>query len=337
MKANVFLVTVFLVSGVLIFTFPLRGQAQGQAQGKFQVQSRFSSSSSQVGSPAEPFRFSDFLPQVSPGQVLANWEKAGKGMKGDGARLRVQMKRELERVQKFKKARHFKWVRGEIEDEKVVTGLVTLIQIELWDLENRKLRPQELQQEWAGIFRFASELAYEEATPVGLKLAHALRAFVFDAIARQEVRNPQQFSSADWISWVQGLPTPWPVDRMVLSEAQKHLNERSKRHLPLLISEIQKNSYRSLEQILIHTGLNDVESLVALKNLWRPEDIQLMREELVRRGRIPIRWSAQLYQRTQGKAPVSVEDLIKAGILFQVPLNYQTGKPFLLAEALVAE
>ena len=219
-----------------------------------------------------------------------------------------------------------RWVRGEIEDEKVLETLLVLTQLEL--LAIRLEKPTLQKQTWDEMFNFAADLAYAESTPVGLKLAHTIRSLLFDEMERFEKKNAKLVSQEDWIQWVRQVRTPWPVDRMILFEGQRLARAMglSRKQLEGILRQIQKNVHQPLQKVM--GGMEN-----PLHSVWTDKDIALMHDELVRRASFQIRWAEISFQKKFGRRPSDAQDLVKEGILAELPLNYRTGKPLSLSEA----
>lgn len=268
-------------------------------------------------------RFSELRLQASPAQI----EKYLSSGKSVSLRQVQQWEGDSKSLARFQRWRQDgrRWVRGEFEQESVLSTLLTLVRIELASVRNE--RPQLQKQTWDELISFAAELAYAEASPVGLRLAHTLRSFVFDEMDRFEKKQIHIVAHPDWIQWAQGLRAPWPVDRVILLGSQRLPAELAlpRKQLQSVLRTLQQNLHQPLK-----TLLGDKHPL---QLFWTEKDIQLMQEELVRRAAYQVRWAQQAFEKLHQRKPQDVQELVSRGLLNSVPVNYRTGRPFQLAEA----
>lgn len=268
-------------------------------------------------------RFSDLRLRAAPTQI-ENYLSSGKTV----GLLQVQQWeggfKSLARFQRWRQDGR-RWVRGEFEQESVLRTLLTLVRIELASVRNE--RPQLQKQTWDELISFAAELAYAEASPVGLRLAHTLRSLVFDEMDLFEKRQTHIVAHPDWIQWAQGLRAPWPVDRVILMGSQRLPAELAlpRKQLQSVLKTLQQNLHQPLKTLLGEKH--------PLQLFWTEKDIQLMQQELVRRAAYQVRWAQQAFEKLHQRKPQDVQELVSRGLLTSVPVNYRTGRPFQLAEA----
>lgn len=245
--------------------------------------------------------------------------------------LKVNQKNKAQLQGAFGQAKSF--VRGEIEDEKNLSGLITYVQLAILEihlLAQKNDFPQ-VQKNLESWFSFAADFPYEESSLVGLRASSVVRSFFLDELERL------QSSKLDFLAgqnsfrkWLSGVRAPWPVDRMVVSESKKIMGERSMKTVEKLAQALQKNPYQSSEKLLVNKETLSSKELEVLRQLWRDSDIKLMKSEISRIGRLQLAFADRAFELINKKKPESVQDLIKAGLLERAPIDYETGKALTL-------
>lgn len=221
------------------------------------------------------------------------------------------------------------FVRGEVDQENILEALLKYADLAI---ENQKRRIKEKKYEDAQKslgkwFQMASDLAYEEATLKGLYASSQIRSrFLAQIDQWADLQTDGQ-----WVTtlrkWLLGASAPWPIDRVVVSEGKRIANPVLFPTIDMAARLLQKNPYQSLEKALKGKPGAESSKIVELRQVWQEKDVTAMREELTRLSRLKVRLSAIEYEQKQGKAPLSGQDLVKAGLLPSMPLDYQTGRP----------
>lgn len=214
------------------------------------------------------------------------------------------------------------FVRGEIEQEGVMNFLTQMVQLSILNIRQlaQQNKGSEVFAEAELWFIFSADLSYEETTLIGMRLAHVLRALVLDEIEKIFRHSPEIFLTA--ANKFQSLRAPWPIDRMLLYESRRVLSGVPLKLAEKVALEIQKNPYQTTEDILQKMNASQNKDLAFLKQLWRKQDLEMMKNEMNRLGRLP---SASLwvdFQKKNKKAPRSWQDL-----KISPPIDYNSGKP----------
>lgn len=214
------------------------------------------------------------------------------------------------------------FVRGEIEQEGVMNFLTQMVQLSILNIRQlaQQNKGSEVFAEAELWFIFSADLSYEETTLIGMRLAHVLRALVLDEIEKIFRHSPEIFLTA--ANKFQSLRAPWPIDRMLLYESRRVLSGVPLKLAEKVALEIQKNPYQTTEDILQKMNASQNKDLAFLKQLWRKQDLEMMKNEMNRLGRLP---SAALwvdFQKKNKKAPRSWQDL-----KISPPIDYNSGKP----------
>lgn len=235
------------------------------------------------------------------------------------------------------------FARGEIESEEVLNGTMTLLQLSLlqmrqWSGAPLKNSLSKLKEEARVWFEFAAELAYNEASLVGMKTAGVIRSLVLDELEFvQKKRASELAKDIQWLRWIQGNRTPWPVDRMLLSEARRFLSPPSLAVMEKAAMKIQKNPYLSVEMALSQVPGGKPSELDKMKVFWAEKDMEGLKTEATR-IQVLILSAASLYFETQeGRPATAVSQLVEKKILASGPIDYHTGKPLDLARVIKSE
>jgi hypothetical protein len=228
------------------------------------------------------------------------------------------------------------FVRGEIEDPEVLTQLSRMVQLSALKMEasavdKKFLRVKEEAAMW---LTFAADFPYEEASLVGLRIASVIRSLIFDELEKIEKQSgPEFLKDPLYLAWVNGLRSPWPIDRVVLSEARRLLSGNSVKVAEKLSESLQKNAYQTADQILDSLPGGNAAGLEPFRAMWRSKDVEQMKTEINRIQAMRIRFAAVQWQLKNGLAADSSSDLVKSGLLDKAPIDYKTGQPMTLEQA----
>jgi hypothetical protein len=228
--------------------------------------------------------------------------------------------------------------RGDIDDENVMNQVLVLQQLDFLRLRSLSLQKnpssEVLREGYGRWFRFSGELAFEEASLIGLRLANLLRSLTLDEIEKIE---KTQFASwaqdTQWLAWSAKLSAPWPVDRVILTEAKKIIRGRGMDTAQAMARALQKNTYQTAAQALKEAQGQKVPELQLLEPIWREKDIEAMKTEVNRIQSLRLRLAADIFKRKKGTQPSEQQQLVAEGLLVNPLVNYTTGKPFTLSEA----
>lgn len=220
--------------------------------------------------------------------------------------------------------------RGRIEDEKNMNGLTMLLQLDLL-----RLRAFAKNQDWKlaqrvleAWFQFAADFPYEESSLVGLRYSGVVRSLLLDAMESLLTQYKLPLAQvAEFRKWFLQVRAPWPVDRVVLSEAQRVLKGPYHSMAETVAKAYQKNPYQSAAVSLKSVKGKDSEGAKALKEFWRDSDIQSLKLEITRISKLKLRLAMAEYELQKKKRPASAQELVKSGLLDKVPLDYFTGRP----------
>lgn len=224
------------------------------------------------------------------------------------------------------------FVRGEIDQEKTLEAVLKYAEFSLEkqrDLVKEK-KYSEARKSIANWFQMASDLAYEEATLQGLYASQKIRhVFLLQMDQWANAKSP-----LEWVTelrqWLLSASAPWPVDRVVVGEGKRVANPALFPTIDTAARLLQKNPYQSLEKVLKGKPGADSKDLIEVKKVWQDKDVAAMREELTLMSRLKLKLAAVEYELKQGKSPEVGQDLVKAGLLSALPIDYQTGRPMTL-------
>lgn len=226
------------------------------------------------------------------------------------------------------------FARSDIEDESVLNGLVGMLQLSLLRIHNWGVTSEKGKstlsraKEEAGLwFQFAADLPYNEASLIGLKVTGVVRSLLIDELERLEkTRGDLMAQDELWLTWMLQLRTPWPVDRMVLTEGRRIAQPPPPNLVEKVAIKIQKNPYLSVEGALAQIPGSKPGDLETFKNLWREKDMEGMKTEINRLQLLRLRLACRLYQHRKGAWPTSVAEIVKAKLLPAAPVDYLTGR-----------
>ncbi len=225
------------------------------------------------------------------------------------------------------------FVRGEIEDEKVLGATLKWLQLAMLHCRSSAQQNQwpAVRQHMSAWFSFAADLAYEESSLIGLRVSAVIRALLMDELEKLQTKHSTQIAqSAEMRLWFLQVRAPWPIDRVLVSEAKMRLKPAEIALAESLAQRLQKNPYQSVDKILSEPKMRHSAQTAAadfLRKLWRDEDIQQMKMEINRIGILKIRLAMAEYQLRLQKPAASVNELVQNHFLDQVPTDYFSGKP----------
>lgn len=223
------------------------------------------------------------------------------------------------------------FVRGEIEDEKAMNGLMTYLELALLEIRIQAEHKNwlDVQTHFQNWFAFAADFPYEEASMVGMKVTGVIRSLMLDELEKWQEKSKAEIASADALrNWFLQVRAPWPVDRMVLSESRRLLKPPMMKIAEKVATTLQKNPYESSEDVVKSLHAQDMDDAHFLNSMWKKSDIDMMKTEITRIGRLKLRLAAAVFEQKRHEKPKSVDELVQAGLLDQVPVNYSTGKAF---------
>lgn len=231
------------------------------------------------------------------------------------------------------------FVRGEIEDEKVLGATLKWLQLAMVHCRFSAQQNQwsAVQQHMSAWFSFAADLAYEESSLIGLRVSAVIRALLMDELEKLQAKHAVQIAqSPEMRLWFLQVRAPWPIDRVLVSEAKMRLKPAEIALAESLAQRLQKNPYQSVDKILSEPKMRHSAQTAAadfLRKLWRDEDIQQMKMEINRIGILKIRLAMAEYQARLQKPAVNMTELVQNHFLDQVPTDYFSGKPMDLTSA----
>jgi hypothetical protein len=213
------------------------------------------------------------------------------------------------------------FARGQIENESIINFVTQMLQYGVIQARGAFLK-NDFKLYWSEVdlwFQFAADLAYEESTLVGLRFSHVLRSLWLDEIEKNLKKNPAQFHQAR--SHIQALRAPWPIDRVILSEAKRNLNGAALSQAEKIALEIQKNPYQATAEVMKKKNLQQTQSLAFIKEFWRDQDIEMMKNEVNRLQLLAAAAQWVDYTLQHKKPPASWTDMS-----YTAPVDYSTGK-----------
>lgn len=213
------------------------------------------------------------------------------------------------------------FLRGEIEDEKVLNGTLVWLQFAILKIREKPETREEIAQAW---IQFAADLAYEEANLIGLKFSHVVRSLMFDELETHLAKG----EASD--AWIKTVRAPWPIDRVVMLEAKRALKPASIALAEKIAKDLQKNRYQSIEDAMKKLKKQTPEEMEFLKKLWKPADILTMKEEITRIGKLQILWAKARFKTLKGKDSTSVQELVGEKLLDRIPVDYVSGRQLTL-------
>ena len=230
------------------------------------------------------------------------------------------------------------YLRGEIDEEKVLNNLLFAVQLSILKarVEVRQRQWTQVKLEMAPWFVFASDLTYDEASLISLRLANLVRSLLLDDLESMESLMQSQFSAKDlesWENWVTSIRSSWPIDRVLLTEAKKTMGGRALYTAQKVAAALQKNAYQTAAEALKEAPGPKPPELKQLETMWRDQDILAMKTEVHRFTALRIRLAKNLFVKNYSREPARIEDLVEKHLLASVPIDYISGRPFTLSEA----
>ena len=231
------------------------------------------------------------------------------------------------------------FVRGEIEDEKVLGATLKWLQLAMIDCRVSAQKNQwgPVRQHMSAWFAFAADLAYEESSLIGIRVSAVMRALLIDELEKLQAKHSVQIAQSPEVRlWFLQVRAPWPIDRVLVTESKMRLKPAELSLAESLAQRLQKNPYQSVDKILSEPKMRHSAQTAAadfLRKLWRDEDIQQMKMEMNRIGVLKIRMAMAEYQARTQKAATNVTELVQNRFLDQVPTDYFSGKPMDLTSA----
>lgn len=229
--------------------------------------------------------------------------------------------------QKFSTSARF--VRGEIETDKTLNGLILWFQ---WSVLHARNKPKELVENVSAWLQMSADLAYEESSLIGLRAASVLRNLSLDLLQEKVTAKAQEIGEVNAL--LRRGRAPWPIDRVLMAEGKKVLQPTALQVLEKATRELQKNPYQSLEAALKKQRGGELSVLEPFKAMWTSKDIERMTDEVNRLGQLQVQSAQILFQQQKKRAATNVDELLSAGLLDRVPLDYKTGKKMELSSQL---
>lgn len=231
-------------------------------------------------------------------------------------------------LKNFKQATPY--VRGEIEKESVLNATLARYQLLLM-----KIKADYFAKKWKNLtenielaFTIPAEIPYQEASLVGLRLGHAMRSLLLDELEGLDVKKDSiLFKDNQFLTMLQRARLPWPIDRVILSDAKRLSNEKASVMAEAIAAELQKNPYQSAEKIIKEKKWSRSTDTEVLMQLWREQDIAEMQNEMNRFGKLLLKYASLRFEHMHKNKPEQAEQLVKEDIIQRVPVDYTTGKP----------
>jgi hypothetical protein len=222
------------------------------------------------------------------------------------------------------------FVRGEIEDVKTLTGLMNLLQLSMIQARSAAFQGKwpEVKKQFSLWFLFAADFPFEESSLVGLRSAGVLRSMLLDNLETLQTKFGKEMAKEDSLrEWFLRVPAPWPVDRVLISEAKRLLSPPLMPLAERAAKAYQKNPYQTVEQSLKGAKGSEASEAALLKEAWREKDIEILKTEVTRIGKLKLRLGVASFESKFSKKPESVQELISARLIEQAPIDYFSGKP----------
>jgi hypothetical protein len=221
------------------------------------------------------------------------------------------------------------FIRGEIEDEKTLSAIVDLLHLSMLQARAASFESHwnEVKDQFQPWFQFAADFAYEESSLIGLRTAGVLRSILLDNLEALQSKFSAEMAESDALrEWFLKVPAPWPVDRVLISEAKRFLNPLLMPLAEKAAAAYQKNPYQTVEQSLKNAKGSEATEARLLKEAWREKDIDILKTEVTRIGKLKLRLAVAAFEKKNQKKPESVQDLVSAHLMEQVPIDYFSGK-----------
>lgn len=226
------------------------------------------------------------------------------------------------------------FLRGEIAEESCRQNLFKMLDLSLLRVrfaaqekgQKMSTRLGRIKEELGLWFRFAADLPYNESTLLGLQFAGQIRSRLIDELERLEQQlGPEMSEDELWFTWAMQLRTPWPIDRIVLSESRLLLNGDTKSLGERVAIKLQKDPYLSVERALKQISGKKQVKTQELEVLWTDQNIEQMKSEVNRLQKLRLKLAARLYLHRKGKWPADVQTLVKEKYFLAAPIDYSTG------------
>ncbi len=228
----------------------------------------------------------------------------------------------------FKNSRSFE--RGAIELESNLNGVTQLLQLDLLraSLLATKNQWSDVQNIFSAWFQFAADFPFEESSLIGLRFAGVLRSLLLDDLENiQKNHSSELAKNSDFRKWLLRIKAPWPVDRVVISEARRILKPPYQSLAQKVAKAYQKNPYQSAAASLKGGKGKDSEGAQVLREFWRDSDIEAMKTEVTRISKLKLRMASAEFEWLQKRKAQNVDELVQKGLLERVPIDYFTGRP----------
>ncbi len=281
---------------------------------------------------AEKLHLRDLVPALRDGPAITklfkDQAKSKSELKLADALLKKNRKIRETTLRNFEAGTAF--VRGEIEDEATLNAVIQLLQLSLIKVRKdvRSRQWKLAQKEIAAWFTFAADFPYEESSLIGLKVAGVIRSFLLDEIETMVKNSSDELAKDGSLRvWFLKVRAPWPIDRMLTSEARRALPPALLGIAGKVAQNLQKNPYITAAEALEQVPGGKPKDLEILKELWKPSHIGDMKAEITRIGKLKMQLAANEYALKTGKKALHAEELVTAKLLDQVPVDYNTGKP----------
>lgn len=222
------------------------------------------------------------------------------------------------------------FVRGEIENEATLSQVISYLQLSLLRARSASFHGQwsHVRKDFSSWFLFAADFPYEESSLIGLRTTAVIRSFLLDELERLQSKfSSEMAKDPELLKWVLQLRAPWPVDRVFISEAKRLLKPPMMSVANSAAKAFQKNPYQTSAQALKNVRGGQSEEAKLLKEIWRDSDIQLMKTEINRIGKLQLRFAQAQFQNQFKKPATSIQELLNAHLLERAPMDYFTGKP----------
>lgn len=176
------------------------------------------------------------------------------------------------------------------------------------------------------IFNYFADLTYDENSFLALKkIIYYRQQFLKNIYINRKSLLDFKITHQDFIS----LRLPLPLARILTVEAKNWTQKPSARKFSRLNLSFQKNPYQSLSRLYAAEELSLPEMA---KNLWTDQDVQLIKQQLTTVSALIIDFASVAYEKKTALKLTKLEDLVSAGILQLIPLNYNTGQSFKLTD-----
>lgn len=271
--------------------------------------------------------------KIQKSSEIADLYKNSGSLKEDPTpKLKPLFKSNQKTLQKLEKefSQSSSFIRGEIENEKVLSNLMTLLQLSLLNVRSHSFHGNwsQVEKEFSNWFLFAADFPYEESSLVGLRTAGVIRSLLLDDLERIQLKFSKEIAADSAIrKWFLQVRAPWPVDRVMISEAKRLLKPPLMQVATAAAKAYQKNPYQPTREALKRVKGGESREADVLKEMWRETDIQLMKTEMNRIGKLKIHLAKAEYEHQNKKSPKTVQDLLNAGLLETAPIDYFSGKP----------